>query len=88
MYLPARMVYLASTAGSYINLVITFHVNANYLMLQSECELDDHKSRQNFRDCLCPIRTCGQGIETTTFLRHCPNHHGVRQTLYLKHTSN
>ena len=56
------MVYLASTAGSYLNLVITFHVNC------------DHKSRQNFRDCLCPIRTCGQDIETATFLRHCPNH--------------
>ena len=69
------MVYLASTAGSYLNLVITFHVNC------------DHKSRQNFRDCLCPIRTCGQDIESN-LSPSLPKSYVVRQTLYLKHTSN
>ena len=36
--------------------------------------LADHKFRHNFRDCVNPICSCGQEIETSThFLFHCSN---------------
>ena len=47
--------------------------------------LGDHKFRHNFQDCVSPMCSCGQDIETTThFLLHCPNHHCARKTLFHK----
>ena len=47
--------------------------------------LGDHKFRHNFQDCVSPMCSCGQGIETLThFLLHCPNHHCARKTLFHK----
>ena len=45
----------------------------------------DHKFRHNFQDCVSPMCSCGQDIETTThFLLHCPNHRCARKTLFHK----
>ena len=42
--------------------------------------LRDHKFRYNFQDCVSPMCSCGQDIETSThFLLHCPNHHCARK---------
>ena len=47
--------------------------------------LDDHKFRHNFQDCVSPVCSCSQDIETTThFLLHCPNHHCARKTFFHK----
>ena len=47
--------------------------------------LGNHKFRHNFQDCVSPMCSCGQEIETTThFLLHCPNHHCERKTLFQK----
>ena len=47
--------------------------------------LADHKFRHNFQDCVYPVCSCGQGIETSThFLLHCSNYHCARQTLIEK----
>ena len=47
--------------------------------------LADHKFRHNFQDCVNPICSCGQEIETSThFLLHCSNYHCARQTLFEK----
>ena len=42
-----------------------------------------HRFRHNFQDCISPIFSCGQEIETSThFLLQCYNYHCVRQTLF------
>ena len=47
--------------------------------------LGDHKFRHNFQDCVSPMCSYGQEIETTThFLFHCLNHHCARKTLFHK----
>ena len=47
--------------------------------------LGDHKFRHNFQDCVSPMCSCVQDIETTThLLLHCPNHHFARKTLFHK----
>ena len=46
--------------------------------------LGDHKFRHNLQDCVSPLCYCGQDIETTHFLLHCPNHHCARKTLFHK----
>ena len=47
--------------------------------------LTDHKFRNNFQDCVNPICSCGQEIETSTrFILHCSNYHCARQTLFEK----
>ena len=49
--------------------------------------LGDHKFRHNFQDCVSPMCSCGQDIETTThFLLHSPNHHCARKILFRKIT--
>ena len=45
--------------------------------------LTDHKFRHNFQDCLKPICSCGQEIETTSFL-HCLNYRCARKTFFEK----
>ena len=43
--------------------------------------LADHKFRHNFQDCINPICSCAQEIETTScFLLHCLNYHCSRKT--------
>ena len=45
----------------------------------------DHNFRHNFQDCVNPICSCGQEIETSTqCLLRCSNYHCVRQTLFEK----
>ena len=47
--------------------------------------LGDHKFRHNFQDCVPPMCSCGQDVETSThFLLQCPNHHCARKTLFHK----
>ena len=47
--------------------------------------LADHKFRQNFQDCVNPICSCDQEMETSThFFFHCSNYHCARQTLFEK----
>ena len=47
--------------------------------------LVDHKFRHNFQDCLNPISSCGQEIETTShFHLHCLNYGGPRKALFEK----
>ena len=47
--------------------------------------LANRKFRHNFQDCLNPICSCGQGIETTShFLLHCLNYRCARKTYFLK----
>ena len=47
--------------------------------------LGDHKFRHNFQDCVSPMCSCGQDIETTThFLLHCPDHRCAKKTLFHK----
>ena len=47
--------------------------------------LADHKFRLNFQDCVNPVCSCGQEIETSThFLLHCSIYHSARQTLFEK----
>ena len=47
--------------------------------------LPDHKFRHNFQDCINPISSCVQEIETSThFLLHCCDYHFARQTLFKK----
>ena len=47
--------------------------------------LADHKFRYNFQDCLSPISSCGQEIETTNhFLLHCLNYRCARKTFFEK----
>ena len=44
-----------------------------------------HKFRHNFHDCLNPICSCGQEIETTShFLLHCFNYRRARKTCFEK----
>ena len=44
-----------------------------------------HKFRHNCQDCVNPVCSCGQEIETSThFLLHCSNYHSARQTLFEK----
>ena len=50
--------------------------------------LADHKCRCNFQDCLNPICSCGQEIETTSrFLLHCLNYRCARKIFFEKLTS-
>ena len=45
--------------------------------------LADHKFRHNFQDCVNPVCSCDQEIETSThFLLHRSNYHCARQTLF------
>ena len=45
----------------------------------------DHKFRHTFQDCLNPICSCGQEIETTShFLLHCLNYRCARKTFFEK----
>ena len=45
--------------------------------------LVDDKFRHNFQDCINPICSCDQEIETSTHsLLHCSNYHGARQILF------
>ena len=47
--------------------------------------LADHKFRHDSRDCLNPICSCGQEIETTShFLLHGLNYHCTRKTFFEK----
>ena len=47
--------------------------------------LADHKFRQNSQDCINPICSWSQEIETSThFLLHCFNYDCARQTLFEK----
>ena len=47
--------------------------------------LADHKFRYNFQDCLNPICSCGQKIETTShFPLHCLNYRCARKTFFEK----
>ena len=47
--------------------------------------LADHKFRHNFQDCLNPVCSCSQEIETSVhFLLHCSNYHCERQILFKK----
>ena len=47
--------------------------------------LADHKFRHNFQDCVYPICSYDQEIETSThFLFYCSNYHCARQTLVEK----
>ena len=47
--------------------------------------LADHKFRHNFQDCVNPIFSCGQEIETLThFLLYCSNYHCARQIPFKK----
>ena len=43
------------------------------------------KFRHNFKDCIKPVCSCDQEIETSThFLIHCSNYYCARQTLFEK----
>ena len=45
--------------------------------------LADHKFRHNFQDCVNPVCSCDQEIETSThFLLHRSNYHCARQILF------
>ena len=47
--------------------------------------LADHKFRNNFQDCLNPICSCGQEIETIShFLLHRLNYRCARKTFFEK----
>ena len=47
--------------------------------------LVDHKFRHNFQDCLNPICSCGQEIETTShFLLHCLSYRCARKIFFEK----
>ena len=47
--------------------------------------LADHKFRNNLQDCLKPICSCGQDIETTSyFFLHCLNYRCARKTFFEK----
>ena len=47
--------------------------------------LVDDKFRHNLQDCINPICSCDQEIETSTHsLLHYSNYHGARQTLFKK----
>ena len=47
--------------------------------------LADHKLRHNFQDCLNPICSCDQEINTTShFLLHCLSYRCARRTFFLK----
>ena len=47
--------------------------------------LRDRKFPHNFQDCVSPMCSCRQDIETTNdFLLHCPNHHIARKILFYK----
>ena len=47
--------------------------------------LGNHKFRHNFQDCVSPMCSCGQEIETIThFLLQWPNHHCARKTFFQK----
>ena len=47
--------------------------------------LTDRNFRHNFQDCVNPICSCGQEIETSThFLVQGSNYHCARQTLFKK----
>ena len=47
--------------------------------------LADHKFRHNCQDCINPISSCSQEIETSThFLLFCSNCHCARKTLFKK----
>ena len=47
--------------------------------------LADHKFRHNFQDCVNPICSYVQEIETSVhFLLHCSNYHCPRQTHFKK----
>ena len=37
--------------------------------------LGDHKFRYKFQQCVSPVCSCGQDIETTHFFIHYDNHH-------------
>ena len=51
--------------------------------------LADHKLRHNFQDCVNPICSCVQEIETSVhFLLHCSNYHCPRETLFRKRILN
>ena len=54
-------------------------------MRLSLSHLADHKLRHNFQDCLNPICSCGQEIETTShFLLYCVNYRCARKTFLEK----
>ena len=46
--------------------------------------LGDHKFRYKFQQCVSPVCSCGQDIETTHFFIHYNNHHWARKTLFHK----
>ena len=47
--------------------------------------LKEHKFKHNFQDSVDPLRSCGNGIESTVhFFLHCPNFTTQRQTLLNK----
>ena len=47
--------------------------------------LVDHNFRHNFQNCIIPICSCGQEIETSTyFLLHCSGYYCARQTFFKK----
>ena len=47
--------------------------------------LADQKFRHNFKDCIKPVCSCDQKIETSThFFIHCSNYYCARQTLFEK----
>ena len=47
--------------------------------------LADHKFRYNFQDCVNPVYSCSQEIETPThFLLHCSSFRCARQTVFRK----
>ena len=47
--------------------------------------LADHKYRRSFQNCLNPICSCGQEVETTRhFLLHCLSYRCARKTFFEK----
>ena len=47
--------------------------------------LKEHKFKHNFQDSVDPLRSCGNGIESTVhFFLHCPNFTTQRQALLNK----
>ena len=41
-------------------------IKITYKLVAGLSHLGDHKFRQNFQDCVLPMCSCGQDIETTT----------------------
>ena len=44
--------------------------------------LNEHKFRNNFQDCLNPLRSCSLEVETTNhYFLHCHHYNDIRKTL-------